>query len=98
MVAQVVLLFGISTGYAKSPARRSHRNSGEQTFVGRVSPNFDYRNQVQKYIVYDENTKSNYYLIDNGSAAKYCDRKVEITGTLEPGITTIYVNSIEGLS
>ena len=98
LAAAAVLFLGIGSGYAKTPAKRSDNSSGGQTFVGRVSPNFDYRNQVQKYIVYDENTKTSYYLIDNGDAAKYCDQKVEINGDLQSGNTTIYVNSIEGLS
>jgi len=75
--------------------------SPKETFIGQVTRNpeidYDSMDQLYRYIIYDENRKTNCYLDDDRKAEKYDEKKVEIEGTLERKNTAIRVDSIKAL-
>jgi hypothetical protein len=71
--------------------------SATQTFTGVISRVPSDRAPVP-YVLYDENQKTNYYIDDNSKVSKYDEKRVQITGTLNPENQTIDVQSVKTLN
>ena len=102
-LSAVVLFLELGTTDASVRLTTAHQRSEprKETFIGEVTRNpeidYDSMDQLYRYIIYDENRKTNYFLDDDGKAEKYDEKKVEIEGTLERKNTAIRVDSIKAL-
>jgi hypothetical protein len=90
-----------SVGYARIPSQTTTRQTqtSTQTYIGHITMMSSDRAPVP-YIFYDRQRRTNYFVDenDNDKVARYDERDVEITGTLDRAHKTIHVQSIKELN
>lgn len=95
------LFLGIAAGVGLAKAKTSQSTEVKpqtQTFTGEVTRSADTREHQTPYILYDQTTRTNYFLDDNGNnpdPARYNGDDVQVTGTLNRAGDTIHVQSIQ---